>query len=232
MVNITEDAAACALRFIPLACGTAMVELSYRAAKMVFQNAAICRLSRLPWVGYCPSISTWHRPCRNEPMAAVIPGFLFLLSLRFIIHPGIVKSLPHLVVIGALLGISWITKISTLIWIIPLCAVMVRALILERASIRDWFRSTAAVGSACIATSGWFFARNFILVGKPFYTQAYLADARWWQDPGYRTPAMFFEFGHVLTGPIYSGMRSVWIQSIPPCGPTASPAASHHGTLV
>lgn len=52
--------------------------------------------------------------------------------------------------------------------------------------------------------------RNLLLIGKPFYLESSVARSQWWQDPGYRTPRMFYEFGNVFSRPIYNGLESVW----------------------
>ncbi len=210
MINITDDSAAFALRLIPLACGAVMVELSYRVSKIAFPCRGDLQVVAATVGGLLPVNLYMAQTVSNEPMAAVIPAFLFLLSLEIVARPAAIRSVPRLLVIGSLLGISWITKISTLIWLIPIAAIMARALTLKSAEVRDWFRSVGLVGAAALVFSGWYFVRNLMLVGKPFFAQAFLADARWWQDPGYRTPAMFLTFGHVFTAPVFSGMRSVW----------------------
>jgi hypothetical protein len=49
-----------------------------------------------------------------------------------------------------------------------------------------------------------------VRVGTPFYSNATVAGLQWWQYPGYRTLGQLLTFGHVFTGPVYSGTRSVW----------------------
>jgi hypothetical protein len=66
------------------------------------------------------------------------------------------------------------------------------------------------VPAVALGVSGWYFARNLVQVGRPFFRESSVVALRWWQDPGYRVPSNLTEFGHVFARPIYNGLGSVW----------------------
>lgn len=62
-----------------------------------------------------------------------------------------------------------------------------------------------------MATCGWWFARNQVLLGRPFLGGWDPARTiAWWQDPGFRTSSDFTTFGAALIRPVFSAVVSVW----------------------
>jgi hypothetical protein len=210
LFGVTGDPAAYALRLIPLACGAAMVEMSYRSARLLFPQRGDLQAIAAAVGGLLPVNLYMAQTVSNESMAGTVSALLFVAGLRFVMRPSEIRLIGPQIWVGGLLGAAWLTKVSALIWSIPLAIILVRAMILARAPLRVCCRSAGLIAAAAITVSGWYFIRNIVLVGKPFYAQAFLADARWWQDPGYRTPQMFLKFGHVFTAACFSGIPSVW----------------------
>jgi hypothetical protein len=59
--------------------------------------------------------------------------------------------------------------------------------------------------------SGWYYARNWIYLGRPFvggWDPARGID--WWQDPGYRTLSNLVGFGTALGRPMYAAVAGLW----------------------
>jgi hypothetical protein len=78
-----------------------------------------------------------------------------------------------------------------------------------------WRDAVARLGwvfGACFLTSGWFFLRNWLALGKPLILGGGDAanEHEWWQDPSYRTWGQLFSFGTSLVRPVYSGAWSLW----------------------
>jgi hypothetical protein len=63
---------------------------------------------------------------------------------------------------------------------------------------------------AWLAAAGWFYARNWIELGVPFVGNWNLpgAEQRWWQQPGFHTPAYYLGFGEALRHPYLAGFHS------------------------
>jgi hypothetical protein len=69
----------------------------------------------------------------------------------------------------------------------------------------------ARVGGVCSLISGWYYVRNWIVLGQPFVGGWDPARGiAWWQDPGYRTWQQYLSFGESLSHPIYAGTNGLW----------------------
>jgi hypothetical protein len=66
-----------------------------------------------------------------------------------------------------------------------------------------------AVCTALVA--GWYYARNWVLLGTPFLGtwRPELANA-WWQEPGYRSAAQYLRFGEALAHPFGAQIVGFW----------------------
>jgi hypothetical protein len=61
---------------------------------------------------------------------------------------------------------------------------------------------------AAFAVSGWYFVRNQLRFGRPFFLPS--INPSWWQDPGYRTAGQLLSFGRALLNPVYAGAAGFW----------------------
>jgi len=64
-----------------------------------------------------------------------------------------------------------------------------------------------------VLLAGWFYARNAWLFGDPLianWGDMPGATLKWWQQPGFHTPAYYLGFGESLVHPYLSAFRSVW----------------------
>jgi uncharacterized membrane protein len=198
------------LRIIPLACGGVMIEISFRAARIVFPRRGDLQMVATLIGGLMPVNLYMSQTVSNEPLAAVMCGLILLITLRLVSQPQLARSPRWLTIAGLAIGFALITKINTVLWWVPLSVALVIALRHQQARGVDWFKAFALVAGVALLISGWLMARNVSLVGKPFVLESSEAGLQWWQDPGYRTPGNFYEFGHVLARPIYNGNASVW----------------------
>jgi hypothetical protein len=193
------------LRWIPLLSGAAIIEICYRAGRLVFPARGDLQIVATLVGGLLPVNFYMAQTVSNEPLAAMISGIVFLIAIRFLRDAKWAASPWSLLIAGLVLGLAWLTKINALLWGVPLGVAILMAM---RSQKRSVLRAIGIVAISALAVSGWLMVRNYRLVGKPFYLES--SNQPWWQDPGYRTPANVFEFGHVFTRPIYNGMGSVW----------------------
>jgi hypothetical protein len=78
-------------------------------------------------------------------------------------------------------------------------------------SIGGFVRAASIFGGVAFAIAGWYYLRNWALLGAPFVGGWDPARGlAWWQDPAYRVPGDFFRFGEALVHPIYSAYLGFW----------------------
>jgi hypothetical protein len=214
--GLAHDTILILLRLIPLACGAMMIDISYRAARVVYPNRGDPQMIASIVGGLLPVNLYMSQTVSNEPMAAVFSGLIFLMLLRFLQQPKLIRSTKFVVLAGATLGLAWLTKINTLLWIAPVSIALASAA--KRGStspsnerfLKPLLKAGAIIASCAVLVSGPYIIHNLRLSGRAFYIEYPVSAARWWQDPGYRTPSNFYEFGHVFCRPIYNGTASVW----------------------
>lgn len=70
----------------------------------------------------------------------------------------------------------------------------------------------AGFAAVFLGLAGWFYARTWLITGTPILGNWNLpgADQRWWQQPGFHTPAYYLGFGESLVHPYLSGFHSFW----------------------
>jgi hypothetical protein len=109
------------------------------------------------------------------------------------------------------LGLGLLTKVSLLVLVPPLLAAGVSSLRRGGASWSAIAGAVGRVGGVCAVVSGWYYARNWILLGRPFVGGWDPSRGIvWWQDPGYRTWQQYLSFGESLMRPIYAGTNGLW----------------------
>jgi hypothetical protein len=224
-----------ALRVIPLACGAAVAELCYRAARTVFPDRGDLQALAVAVGGLLPVNLYMAQVVSNEPMAAATAGLVVWATLDLLTRPAGVRSGRRLALLGAALGVAWLTKVSGLVWVVPVGGALAAAVVrlraadapshrhpapadaedaggtpVRRPSLAADVARLAVVPGVALAVSGWYFVRNLAQVGRPFFRESSVVALRWWQDPGYRVPSNLIEFGHVFARPVYNGLGSVW----------------------
>ena len=208
--NIDHNEILFLLRWIPLVCAAGIVEISYRAGRMVFPTRGGLQIITTVVGGLAPVNLYMAQTVSNEPMAGALSGLILLMILRFITRPQAARSSISLALAGAALGLAWLTKINTVLWALPLGIAIAVALRREKINLEGWIKAGAIVAGFTLLISGWLMIRNYRQVGKLFYLESSVAQSQWWQDPGYRTPSTLYEFGHVFLRPTHNVMASVW----------------------
>jgi hypothetical protein len=198
------------LRIIPLLCGAAMIELGFQSAKTVFPDQPALQAIATATCGLLPMNIYMSQALSNEPLAAVMGAGMLLCSFQLLENPQRVRSQKQLCVIGALVGLAVLTKVSTLLYMPPLAVALAWALYQGLPAMGQRLRAVGMVAVVSIAICGWYLVRSFRLGATAANLSSAVAPTLWWQDPGYRTPNMFYEFGRVFRRPIYNGISSVW----------------------
>jgi hypothetical protein len=208
------DTVARVLRAVPLLCGAAQIELSYRALQYVYPKREDLQVlgtvigGLLPMSLYCSQVAT------NEPMAGCISGIVVVLTFRFL-RSSRLPPIGFFVLLGFVLGLALLTKTTAVLLIPPLVLFIGYPLLTNRFStdrpIRLIAQRIAPVLGVAILVSGWYYVRNWIHMGQIFIGGWDPSRGIvWWQDPGFRTVQQFFTFGQSLFYPIYSAISGVW----------------------
>ena len=209
-VGLSFETSSHLLRIIPLLCGGAMIELCYRTARLVFPGRFGLQVIATSVGGLIPMNIYMSQAVSNEPLAAVAVAGVLFGAIRFLVIEGSATSTKSLAIVGLVLGLALLSKVSALLCVVPLVIAIAYALQKGKATPRQQVRAFATVAGVSIGVCSWYLIRTFILTGMPLQLSPAVAPTQWWQDPGYRTPAMFFEFGRALQRPIYNGLNSVW----------------------
>jgi hypothetical protein len=204
------------LRFLPLLCGLAQIELAYRTARIVFPGRDDLQSIATLVGGLCPVQIYVSQVISNEPLAGVLTALVVLLCLALLVEPMRGRSRWFFAALGAIWGLAILTKVTSLLLaplVVVAVAVYCRAVdssANQKTSKRTLF-DIGIVGGVCLLTCGWYFLRNVAYLGKPFVGNwDPAAGPAWWQEPGYRTWSQITSFGTSLSRPIYGGIWSLW----------------------
>jgi hypothetical protein len=147
----------------------------------------------------------------NEPLHAALAGVGILLAVRALVAER--ASARRAAGIGAVLGFAALTKITALALVaLTGAALAVKLLAVERRAARAALIPIAAFAGTALAVCGWFYLRNWILLGQPVIANWSFREPGlvWWQQPGFHTPAWYLSFGEALRHPYFSAFHSFW----------------------
>jgi hypothetical protein len=213
-----DDVILKALRFLPLLCGLAQIEIAYRAARAVFPGKDDLQVIAGTVGGLLPMQIYIAQVIGNEPLAGCLTASVMLMCFVLLAEPTRQRSRWFFVLLGFLWGLALLSKVTALL-LTPLLVGVVLWHSWQTAKVPA--RGGPAVASGltrlgwvfgiCALTAGWFFARNWSQLGKPVIGGGELAAGfHWWQDPSYRTWGQLTSFGSSLARPVYSGCLSLW----------------------
>ena len=207
---LNGPAAVQAMRILPFACAAAQVELAYRAARIVFPDRTDLQRTATVVGGLLPINVYLAHGIANEPVVALFGGAAAVATLRMTARDRL-PSPRELVAAGLLLGLAMLSKVTAVLLAPALFAVVaLRSLGSERALARAG-KAIGLVAGVAALVAGWYYARNWILLGTPFLG-AWSPEIPnpWWQEPGYRTAAQYLRFGEALTHPIFAAAVGLW----------------------
>jgi hypothetical protein len=111
--------------------------------------------------------------------------------------------------LGGLFGIALLAKVSAVL-LTPVMAWVLWYRFRSHGRRSVLVAEGTWLGAAC-AVSGWYYARNWFYLGRPFiggWDPARGID--WWQDPGYRTLSDLIHFGVAITHPMFASLAGLW----------------------
>jgi hypothetical protein len=207
--RLSADDIAKILRFLPLLCGVAQIEIVYRTARAVFPNRKDLQMLATTIGGLMPINIYSSQVLGNEPLAGCLTALVILLSVSLLVEPLRMRSHGYFVVMGLVWGLAILSKVTPLLLAPLLIGVIAVHGRKQGAAWRAILTHGCLVFGTCFLTAGWWFLRNWARLGTPIGTSQASGNV-WWQDPSYRTVRQLTSFGISLSRPIYGGVWSLW----------------------
>ncbi|MFA6317363.1 MAG: glycosyltransferase family 39 protein, partial [Elusimicrobiota bacterium] len=199
------------LRVVPLLCGLGIIELTHRMSARVFPDRSSLRSVAVAVAGLCPMSIYMAQAPGNESLAALLTALTLALLLGFVLEPDRRRPWADFAVLGAVWGAAMLAKVTPVLLMPAIGAALARHFV---STDEGWKGTLARSGSllgAALAVCGWFYLRNFLLLGRPFVGGWEAVGATgWWQEPGYRVWGQYLSFGPSLTRPVFAGMAGAW----------------------
>ena len=199
------------LRLIPFVCGAVQVELAYRAARHFCPGREDLQKLGVLIGGLLPVNLYISQELGNEAMEGVFSAAVLVLAFGMLRTGAGPWPLKRLILIGAFLGLALLSKVTPVL-LVPVLALLLAYAIIENGG--GWARvarGVAITAGVALGIAGWYYLRNWILLGRPFVNGWDSSNSIvWWQDPGYRTILQMYAFGESLTYPVFSGFKGFW----------------------
>jgi hypothetical protein len=199
------------MRILPMACGAAQVELSYRAVRIVHPDREDLQRAGILVGGLLPVNIYLAHAVANEPVVALFGGAAAVAALGVAMRAE-PPPRSHSIGAGILLGLALLSKVTAVL-LAPasIGVVALRAYGPDRSKRRALLGAALVTGSAALVAA-WYYARNWVLLGAPFVGswQPGVSGAPWWQEPGYRSASQYLRFGEALAHPIYAAIVGLW----------------------
>jgi hypothetical protein len=199
------------LKVIPFLGGLGVVVASYLLARRLFPEDPVQRLLAVAFAAVLPV--NLYSACyfSNEPLHAALAGLALWLGAEAMLAERL--GLARAAALGLALGLAALTKFTAVL-LLPAAGLFLgaRARAIDRAPLARAAAAAAAPLAAAALVAGWFYLRSWVLLGDPLIGNWSLPGdtQRWWQQPGFHTPAWYARFGEALVHPYLSGFHSFW----------------------
>lgn len=205
------DEGSVVLRLLPFLSGLTQVGVALLLARRLFPgDGAIGGLAVLI-AGLLPMNVYMSAYLSNEPMQAALSAIAILLVTNLLLQRGM--ALGSTLALGSVIGLALLTKITPLLLLLPMLVLLgLKHAAIDRAPWQRQIVVLAAVVSPAALIAGWYYVRNWLLLGQPVVGNWDVPGARvsWWQHPGFHTSDYFLGFGESLRQPFFAGIHSFW----------------------
>jgi hypothetical protein len=194
------------LAVIPYSCMILLVEISYRMLKELLPGKKNLQSLGLIVAGLLPMNLYMCQVVGNEPLTAVLSALLLFMTVRYLKRNEDFCN-RDAVALGIIAGLALLSKVTPLI-LIPVTCFFIFIVVKGKPGNYPPVKAAGIFAFTILLISGWFFLRNWIILGKPFYGG--WDPARkivWWQEPGYRLVQDYFTFGKAMVHPVYSAFE-------------------------
>jgi 4-amino-4-deoxy-L-arabinose transferase-like glycosyltransferase len=207
-LSVNENDGLSALRSVNCVVGLVHCWLALLCLRLLFPENPAAQAAGLLIAAFLPPHLYLSQYVTNEPMAGLFATVAFYLCLRALRAE---KDDPYLYLgIGTAMGLAMLTKFSFLL-ALPLfpAAFGLRLMAGKNYAPRDWLKSLGLIALACLVVCGWHYGHVWAQFGRPIVGNWEANSLHpWWQDPGFRTSAYYFSFGHSLISPLFSEIHS------------------------
>ncbi len=199
------------IRGISLLCGMAQIEMIYRISRAVFPGRHDQQIITTLIGGLMPVNIYMSQVFGNEPLAACLTSWVILHCVTLLVNPTQPQKPRFFVLMGVVWGLALLSKVTPLLLAPLIFAVVLYHCVKCEGTLRACCTRLGFVFGACLATSGWYYLRNWMYLGQPFVGGWDPSTGfPWWQDPSYRSWSQLTSFGASLNQPVYSGALSFW----------------------
>ena len=200
-----------ALKLLPFLGGFGVVLASFLLARRLEPDDAGAQLLAVGFAAVLPVNLYSAAYFSNEPLHAGLAALALWLGADALLCERLGGR--RVALLGLVLGLTALTKFTAVL-LLPVCAVLLAARVfaIDRAGAARAVAVAGALVGVVALVAGWFYARSWILLGDPLLGNWNLPgeDQRWWQQPGFHTPAYYARFGEALLHPYLAGFHSFW----------------------
>jgi len=158
-------------RFVSLLFGLGTVIACYFLAATLFPTNPLVAISTAVVVGFHPKFLFISTAVNNDAAIACLSAWI-VAALIYRVQKG---PFPHFaVLLGVLIGLGSITKVSGLVFI-PLTGLAL--LFIHRGFSRAFFRDATIVIALVLLVGGWWYMRNWWAYGDPLSIDTHISDA-------------------------------------------------------
>ena len=192
---------------IPLGCLLLLVEITYRMLRELLPEKRNLQSVGLFVGGLLPMNLYMCHFVGNEPLTAVLTALLIFLTVKYL-KVGKEIRVRDIILLGIVAGLAILSKVTPLILIPVICVFILSVLPYGKGEGGSPIKAAGIFAFVTFVVSGWFFLRNWIVLGKPFYG-GWDPSRRivWWQEPGYRILKDYYSFGEALKQPVYAAFH-------------------------
>jgi len=152
------------LRGLCALCGVGVIVLSARAARLAFPDRPVVALAAAPFVAFLPMFGHMTGCLSNEPLAMLLGAAAWLQMVR-IVRQETPAGPRDAVLLGALLGLAALTRLTALLWVPAALIVLIYAA--RRRESRLPWPSVALCAACCAVLAAPWFVRNILEYGTP-----------------------------------------------------------------
>jgi hypothetical protein len=199
------------MRVISVASGLWLIDLCFRALRCAFPARPDLQVAGSAFAALLPANLSLTHYIGNEPMAACLTAASLLAVFRALSSPPVARNPRFQWLLGGTLGLALLAKVTPVLALGPVAIAIAWALSRAGADLAQTGAAAGRVAFAVLAVSGWYYGRNWLLLGSPFVGG--WSDDRgidWWQDPGYQQIGDYVRFGRALFYPFYASLAGFW----------------------
>lgn len=187
------------------------VYFACRTAELAFKSHTFLKISSMAVAATLPASIYMAHAFGNEPYFAFFGTLTLYLGFCVFFTAGKIAGIKEILLFGIICGLALLAKTSAIILILVLLIAIWNQQRQHGIPLPITIKQFGAILGCIALVSGWWYFRNFILLGKPFIGGWEVGRGfDWWQYPGYRTLKHLFHFGEALVYPFCAGISGFW----------------------